>query len=178
MCNARKGWFNMEKRKFNLVDAIVILVVIAAIAFVGYKFVGGAGGSGASTYEVKFLCEEVPVYAASVIEIGDKVLDEQKETNLGVVTDVKISESRTYTTTDEGVVKVSDKPYYKCVEITAIAEAQDYDFGMIVNSSKYGVGHSITIRVGKAKVFGRISGIEKLEDGSVNVLLEDVTEAE
>lgn len=167
----------MEKKRFNLVDALVLVVIIAAVAFVGYKFVGGGfGGGSSSTYEVKFLCEEVPTFAAEVIQIGDKILDEQQETNLGVVTDVKISQSRTYTTTDEGVVKVSDKPYYNCVEITAIAEAEDYDFGMIVNSSKYGVGHSITIRVGKAKVFGRIAGIEKI-DGNVTVLVEDVEEA-
>ena len=42
-------------------------------------------------------------------------------------------------------------------------EAKDYDFGMIVDSSKYGVGHSITIRVGKSKVFGRVSKIEKID---------------
>lgn len=154
-------------KKFNLVDAIVLLVVIAAVAFVGYKFIGGnLSGSGSSTYEVKFLCEEVPDFAANVIKVGDKILDEQKETNLGVVTDVKLSDARTYATTAEGGVTVNPKPYYNCVEITAEVEADDYDFGMIVSSSKYGVGHSITIRVGKAKIFGRISGIEKIE--SVN----------
>ena len=160
-----KVWFGMKK--FNLVDAIVILVVIAAVAFVGYKFVGGNfAGGGSSTYEVKFLCEEVPDFAANVIKVGDKILDEQKETDLGVVKEVKISDARTYATTAEGGVTVNPKPYYNCVEITAEVEADDYDFGMVVSSSKYGVGHSITIRVGKAKIFGRISGIEKIENGT------------
>ncbi len=162
----------MEKKRFNIVDAIVLLVIIAAVAFVGFKVIGGGvGAGGSSTYEVKFLCEEVPDFAANVIEIGDKVLDEQKETNLGIVKDVKISDARTYATTAEGGVTVNPKPYYNCVEITAEVKAEDYDFGMIVGSSKYGVGHSITIRVGKAKIFGRVSGIDKIEN-----VAEDITE--
>ena len=162
-----------KKRKFNVVDVLVILVIVAVVAFVGYKFVGGNMGSGGSnTYELKFLCEEVPEFAANVIEIGDKVLDEQKETDLGVVTDVKITESRTYGVASDGTITVNGKPHHNCVEVTTVVEGEDYDFGMISGSSKYGIGHSITIRVGKAKIFGRVSAIEKLET------VEDVTVAE
>lgn len=163
----------MEKKRFNIVDAIVLLIIIAAVAFVGYKVIGGgAGAGGSATYEVRFLCEEVPEFAAKVIKVGDKVLDEQKETNLGVVKEVTLSDARTYATTAEGGVTVNPKPYYNCVEIVAEVKAENYDFGMIVGSSKYGVGHSITIRVGKAKIFGRVSGIDKIGEIS-----EDVTEA-
>lgn len=167
-----------NKKKFNVVDVLVILVIVAAVAFVGIKFLGGGiGGSGASTYELKFFCEEVPDFAADVIKVGDKVLDEQKESDLGVVTKVELGPSYTYTTTDEGEIRCLDKPNYKSVSLTTIVEGEDYDFGMIAGSSKYGVGHSITIRVGKAKIFGRVSGIEKLEDGSVEVVV-DATEIE
>ena len=155
----------MEKKfKFNVVDVIVILVILVAIAFVGTMFFGGGlGGSNASVYEVTYLCEEVPSFAASVIKEGDKVLDEQKDTDLGVVTKVELDEARTYTTTDEGDVRCVPKPYYNSVYLTTKVEGQDYDFGMIAGSSKYGVGHSITIRVGKAKIFGRVAGITKLD---------------
>lgn len=164
MCNARKGFVFMKKVKFNFVDVIVVLLVVAVVGFVGLKFFGGGfGAGGASTYEVKYLCDEVPTFAASVIKVGDPILDEQKETNLGEVTDVRIGESRTYTTTKEGDVRLVPKEGYNSVEITSIVEGEDYDFGMIAGSSKYGVGHSITIRVGKAKIFGRVSGIEKID---------------
>lgn len=155
----------MEKKfKFNVVDVVVILVILAAVAFVGTMFFGGGfGGSDASTYEVTYLCEEVPSFAATIIEVGDKVLDEQKDTDLGVVTNVELTESRTYTTTKEGDVRCVPKPYYNCVYLTTEVEGQDYDFGMIAGSSKYGVGHSITIRVGDAKIFGRVSGIKKID---------------
>lgn len=155
----------MEKKvKFNVVDVIVILVIIAAVAFVGMMFFGGnLGGSSQSTYEVTYLCEEVPEFAATIIKEGDKVLDEQKDTDLGVVTAVEISDSRTYAVTDAGEVLCVAKPYYNCVSLTTEVKGQDYDFGMIAGSSKYGVGHSITIRVGSAKIFGRVSGIKKID---------------
>lgn len=153
-----------KKAKFNVIDAIVILVIVAAVALVGYKFVLGSGGSsGSGTYTVKFFCEEVPDYAATVIEVGDVVTDEQKDVPLGTITDVKLDSSRTYTTTSTGDVRVVPKEYYNSVELTVTLEGQDYENGVIVNSTKYGVGHSITIRAGKAKIFGRISYIEKAE---------------
>ncbi len=153
-----------KKAKFNVVDAIVILVIIAALALVGYKFIGGGiGGREDGTYTVKFFCEEVPDFAADVIEVGDKVVDEQKDVPLGNVTEVKLGDSRTYVTDDEGGIHLTPKPYYYSVELTTTLKAEDYDNGIIVDSSKYGVGHSITIRVGKAKIFGRVSYIEKNE---------------
>ena len=165
MCNAQKGKNVMEKKfKFNVVDVIVLLVIVLAVLFVGFMFLGGGiGGSSSSTYEVSFLCEEVPSFAASIIEVGDEVVDEQKDSDLGVVTNVEIGDSRTYTTTNEGDVRCVPKPYYNCVQLTTEVEAQDYDFGIMAGSSKYGVGHSITIRVGNAKIFGRISGIKKID---------------
>ena len=126
-------------------------------------FGGNLGGSSQSTYEVTYLCEEVPEFAATIIKEGDKVLDEQKDTDLGVVTAVEISDSRTYAVTDAGEVLCVAKPYYNCVSLTTEVKGQDYDFGMIAGSSKYGVGHSITIRVGSAKIFGRVSGIKKID---------------
>lgn len=165
MCVARKGCRKMEKKKrFNLVDAIVLLVIVAVVGLVGYKFLsGGVGGSATSTYQIKFFCEEVPSFAAEEIKVGDKILDEQKESGLGTVKEVILDDSVTYTTNDAGDIRIVPKPNYNSVEITAEVEASDYDFGMIVDSSKYGIGHSITIRVGKAKIFGRVSGIEKLD---------------
>ncbi|MBQ6795798.1 MAG: DUF4330 family protein [Clostridia bacterium] len=155
----------MEKKfKFNVVDVIVILVIAAVCLFVGTMFFGGGfGGSSASLYEVTYLCEEVPSFAATIIEVGDKVLDEQKDSDLGVVTKVELTDSRTYTVTDAGEVRCVPKEHYNCVALTTEVKGQDYDFGMIAGSSKYGVGHSITIRVGDAKIFGRVSGIKKID---------------
>lgn len=154
-----------KKAKFNVIDAIVILVIIAAAALVCFKLAGSGNvsGGGSGTYTLKFFCEEVPDYAATVIEVGDAVVDEQKDVPLGTVTDVKLDGSRTYTTTSDGDIRIVPKEYYYSVELTTTLQGEDYQNGVIVNSSKYGVGHSITIRAGKAKIFGRIASIERAE---------------
>lgn len=161
----------MEKKfKFNAVDAIIILIVIAAVAVVGYKVVGSSlfADNTMQAYEISFLCEEVPDFAADIIKVGDSVCCEQTDNKLGVITSVSVSPSRTYATTSEGGVVLTSKEHYKCVEITAETEAIKYEHGLMVNKAKYGVGHSITIRAGKAKIFGRVSGIKEIEKLTVN----------
>ena len=167
MCNARKGLVTMEgnnKKKFNLVDFVVVIAIVAVFAFVGFKiFAGDLGGGEKGTYRVTYFCEEVPEFASTIIKAKDKVLDEQKNTDLGVVKEVILDDSWTYTTNSDGAILRSGKEGYDSVELITEVKADEYDFGMMVDSSKYGVGHSITIRVGKAKIFGRISGIEKID---------------
>ncbi len=157
----------MEKKKFkfNVVDALVVLLVVAVVLVVGIKLMGGAfgGGNEVAKYEISFLCEEVPEFAANVIEVGDKVTCEMSDNNLGVVKELKIEPSRTYVTTDNGDVICTGKDFYNCVSITAEVIADEYEHGLKVKGAKYGVGHSITIRVGKAKIFGRVSGIELID---------------
>ncbi len=164
---------NMENKKvkFNVVDAIIVFVLIAAVLVVGYKLVGSSlfADNTQQYYEIQFLCEEVPDFAANVIEVGDRVTCEQTDNKLGVVSDVKVEPSRTYAVTSEGEVLMTSKPHYNCVTVTAEVEATKYEHGLMVDKSKYGVGHSITIRVGKAKIFGRVSGINKIDKLTVEL---------
>ena len=150
-----------KKFKFNLVDAIIVLIVVAAVAVVGVKVAkSGAIQGNSAQYEVTYFCEEAPTFAAEIIKVGDKVSDEQKDTDLGVVTNVVLGPSRSYATTDDGDILCKGKEGYNSVEITTTLNGEHYEHGVVVGSSKYGVGHSITIRAGKAKIFGRVSGIE------------------
>jgi hypothetical protein len=49
------------KRKFNVIDIIVVVLIVAALAFVGYKF-AHRGSGGASTVHINYTvrCEDVP----------------------------------------------------------------------------------------------------------------------
>lgn len=155
----------MEKKKikFNIVDIIVVLVIIAAVVLVGSKFVSKDVTTSSSTkYEISFRCDEVPSFAAEAIKEGDFVTDDDKNSALGVVEKVTVSPSRTYASTADGKWNLAPKDGYNCVEVTAIVDAQEFQHGIIVNAAKYGVGHSLTIRVGKAKIYGRVSGLEKI----------------
>ncbi len=156
----------MEKKKFkfNLVDLIVVLIIVAAVAFVGIKFFGGGVGSTQTAqYKISFMCDEVPSFAAEAIEVGNLVTDDDKNSALGVVEAVNLFPSRTYAQTDSGEFRLAPKEGFNSVEVVSVVTAQEFQHGIMVNASKYGVGHSLTIRVGKAKIFGRVSGLERIE---------------
>lgn len=155
----------MEKRKFkfNIVDIIVILIIIAAIALVGMKFSSkDITSAGSVQYRISFFCEDVPSFAAEIIKEGDSVTDDDKNSALGTIEKVTIGPSRTYAATSDGQMKIAPREGYNSVEVSAIVDAQEFQHGIMVNAAKYGVGHSLTLRMGKAKVYGRVSGLEKI----------------
>lgn len=158
-----------KKIKFNIIDAIVLVVVIAAIAFAGWHLLKGQGDTSNETvtYTISYFCEEVPDFAAKAIYANDPVSEEYTNAKLGYVTDIKLSPSTTYTTDAQGNIHQTSKPNYNSVELTTVLEMPKadatFEHGVQVDEAKLGVGHSITIRVGKAKIFGRVSGIEIAE---------------
>ena len=82
-----------KKFKFNVIDAVVVVVIVAALCFAGYKLAiepNSKVNLQQNTYTVSFFCEEVPTFAAEAIQVGDPVSDEQKDVPLGEVISVKI----------------------------------------------------------------------------------------
>ena len=157
----------MEKKKFrfNIVDGIIVLVLIAAIGIVGVKFLGGNKQKDANTsFRVSFFCEEVPSYAAELIVEGDVVTDDDKKVELGTVEAVTLGPSRTYAATAEGEMKLAPKEGANNVEVVAQVTAKSFEHGITLGAGRYGVGHSLTLRVGQTKIYGRVSGIEKIAE--------------
>ncbi len=158
-----------KKIKFNIIDAVIIIVVLAALAFAGYKILSASYEINAEkdtvTYKVSYFCEEVPDFAAYAVEVGAPVTDELAKDDLGIVTNVKIGPSKSHTTDAEGNIHLVTKPNFQALEIETEVEVPakdaDFKFGMLINESKYGIGHTFTFRVGKTKLYGRISGIDK-----------------
>ncbi len=154
-----------KKCKFNIIDAIVVLVLIAALCFAGYKlFVEPNSEQNVqqTTYVVSYFCEEVPTFAAEAIFEGDPVSDEYKDVPLGHVTSVTVEPSVSYIGNAQGKLCTTSRDGYNSVKLTTevTVSGEPYPHGIQIGSSKYGVGHSITLRVGKAKIYGRVSGIE------------------
>ncbi len=152
--------------KFNIIDAIILVVLLAAVCFAGWHLFGpGANVSDETVkYVICYTCDEVPEYAAQAIFENDLVSEEYTEANLGYVTGIKLSPSTTYTTDAQGEIHLTSKPHYNTVDLQTVLEMPKdeatFAHGVRVDEAKLGVGHSITIRVGKAKVFGRVSGID------------------
>ena len=65
-----------KKVRFTFIDGIIVLVIIAVIAFVGYNFFGKEvvqNQATSDTFEISFYIEEAPDFAAESIEVGSGV---------------------------------------------------------------------------------------------------------
>ncbi len=146
-----------KKRKFNVIDLAVVLVLVAVIAFAAYRFFGGSSGKAATgqgePYRITFLCSETPENVAEMISLGDHVTDDSCYMDLGKVVDFQIDEARVYTTAADGRVTLSSKPGYKSVSVTVEAEGVPEDNCVYVTGWALGCGHSMVIRVGYAKLY-------------------------
>jgi len=147
--------------KINLIDFIIVLVIIAAIAFVATKVVGrSTSDSGLSQVRISFYAEEVPDYVAGALEKGTSVLDSVEKVTMGTVEDFQVGTPIGYITDIDGQTKTVEREGYNSVSIDMLANAALSEHGATIDGVLYGVGHSLTIYAGKAKIYLKISAIE------------------
>ncbi|MBO4897412.1 MAG: DUF4330 domain-containing protein [Clostridia bacterium] len=152
--------------KINIIDLIVLIAIIAAIAVLGYsKLAGGSAALSkeADNIEIVFYTEQVSDFVADKINVGDKVCDAEKDVEFGVVTDVKKGPAISYNTTSDGQIVTTDKPDYCSAYITVEGTGKLNDYGAKFEATQYTVGHSLTIRAGKAKIYLRVYDITEKE---------------
>lgn len=152
-----------KKVKFTVVDAIVLIVVLAVLGFVGFKFFGPGSANNIAaetkTYVVSYSFEEVPEFAAKLVKEGDPVSDEAKKNALGTVTGVKVSDAAIYCADAEGMLRKSSKENYNSVTLSTEVVGTKSNHGIQVAGNTYTVGHTMTLYAGDAKLFGKIAGI-------------------
>ena len=155
-----------EKRKvrFTFIDALVILVILAVVIFVGSKFFSSGdtpfGTSSTQECEISFFIEESPDFAATLVKEGDPLTDEARDISLGTITKVELSDSVVYSANDKGEMVKSSKEGYKSVKLTAKLNAEKSTHGIKISGTSYVVGHTMTIYAGGAKLYGKISAIK------------------
>ena len=146
-----------KKRKWNIVDLVVVLVLVAVAAFAAWRFFGSSGGKATvgneESYRITFLCNETPEKVAEMIAKGDAVTDDSCYMDLGKVVDFKIDEARVYSTAADGKVVLSSKPGYKSAYVTVECKGVPEDNCVYVTGWALGCGHSMVIRVGYAKLY-------------------------
>ena len=153
----------------NVIDLLVLLFVIAAVAVVGYFLknrnvtartdvsFGGAHGN----VEVVFYTEEVSNFVMKNVKQNDSyVCDDSCNNLLGRVVDVQTGPSLIYDVNAQGQQVASSKPDYCSAYISSvIPDALRTRFGFYYKKGNYGVGHSMVIRVDDAKIYLRIYDI-------------------
>ena len=144
---------NQKKAKFNIVDIIVILILVAGIAFVGVRMFGGEEPAAAdpttgSTYHVTFHAECVREDVANTLVLGSKAENASRNMDLGTLIDFTIGEAIAYGTDSNGHVVQGTKPGYVSVSLTCELTGIDQSTGLQVGQFMLNVGHSMGVRCG------------------------------
>ncbi len=162
----------MEKQKkwrFNIIDVLFLLVVLAGLLFVvlrlgGFDVVARLTGAASEPYVVTFIAVEVPDYAAERIQAGDKVTDDNLSVNLGTVLDVQVGPAQVSTADAQGKLVISEEEGFSSVELSCQTAATDNGSGVTVDGLDLGVGHTMVVRAGDAKMYMVVCDIQKLAD--------------
>lgn len=151
---------NESKRKpgkLNIIDLIIIAVVVLALVFIGWKLLGSDSPiSSSQTLYLTVYEAEVANYVADEIEVGDVASDGSGNdiVRIGTVHSVVKRDSDTYElneSTNE-YIKTS-KPDHCSVYVTLEVQGTMTDNGILIGSQLYGVGHSMVLYAGDAKMY-------------------------
>lgn len=149
--------------KINIIDLIVIIALVAAVAVFGYSKMSqknSVGTVATPTVTMEFYTDEVADYVVEHVKEGTPIYDADEDIKLGTVKSFEVGPSKVYTENSEGAVVVSEKEGYSSIRIVGEINGSYQEYGAEVEGVKYGVGHTVTIRAGQAKIHLKVSDIK------------------
>lgn len=157
-----------RKRRFTLIDLVIILVIVGGIFGVTKKFssakVSAPTAAKSQKIQVSFFVEEVPEFAASTIEIGSPVRESIQNSSFGNVSDIVLDNSISWARGEDGNFVASSRDGYSSLLITMDANGLISDSGVTIDKSIYYIGQTVTLYAGNSILQnGRISDIKKVD---------------
>lgn len=153
-----------KKWKFNIVDVIVLVVLIAGIIFVGMRMFGSQDASAENpdeqTYRVSFFAEAVPERAVQYLKVGNSACNGDMNMNLGTVVELEIGESIVYTAMPDGTMAKTSKDGYCSVSIVCELTGVQEEIGLKVGTYYLLAGHYMNVRSGNSQVYCCVTSIE------------------
>lgn len=150
--------------KINVIDLLVVLVIIAAIAGVSVKYMqskANVGVDSSKTIEISFYQEDAPSFAASAVKKGDTVKDAMQNNILGKVSDVRVDKSVFFGVDNNGRYVASPREGYNSITITSeVKGIIKPGGGTTINNYEYFIGKQIEVRAGSAVFWARISDVK------------------
>ena len=144
---------NQKKAKFNVIDIIVILVLLAGAVFLGVKMLGGeepavSNPTTGNAYHVTFVADSVREEVAETLVLNSKAENASRNMDLGRLVDFTIGESVVYTTDSKGNIVKTTKEGYVSVTLVCELTGIDQSTGLQVGQFMLNVGHSMGVRCG------------------------------
>ncbi len=159
-----------KKWKFNIIDALFLLVVLAGVLFVILR--AALPDQNARThakeeyYAVTFTCDAVPENLLNHLRIGAAVTDDKATCDMGTVVDFQLGPSAFYDTDNSGKLIKTSRDGYQSLLLTCCVRGADNGYGITVDDLALGVGHSMSVRAGEVRFNMVVYDIQKFSDTS------------
>ncbi len=156
----------MKKAKFNIVDILVLVVLIAGIAFVGLRMFGGSEtpaaseNAGTGTYRVTFQADAVSESVANTLVLGSKSENASRNVDLGTLVEFSTGESVVYGFDSKGNCVQSVKPGYVSVTLVCELTGTQQPTGLQVGQYMVNIGHTTAVRCGNTEISAVIVDIQ------------------
>ena len=159
---------NQKKAKFNIVDILVILVLIAGIVFVGVRMFGGeepavADPTTGNKYLITFTADAVHEDVAASLVQGSKAENASRNMDLGHLVEFSTGDSVVYTTNSNGELIKTTKEGYVSVTLVCEVTGTDQSTGLQVGQFMLNVGHSMGVRCGFTEINACVMNIEPVK---------------
>ena len=153
-------------KKLGAADWLFILVsVLGIVVMIVFTVSGGKGGVENPSEElvkVVYYSPETADFVIDSIKAEDKVSDDGGIKKLGKVRSVTKNEAQVYVDSENGKLTAKGKEAYSSLYLETEAEGELVDNGVKINGTLLGVGHTMVVRAGKAKIYVTVYAIEKV----------------
>lgn len=152
--------------KVSIIDVFIVVLVMAVLAGAWYRFTKSKTPTPfvkTDKIRVEFFVEEMPDFAVNAVKIGDPVKESVQNTGLGRVVDIKKDSAIRWVETDKGEYVKTSREGYLSALVTIEAQGFYGSNGVSINNVDYYIGRTLTLYVGNAALYGRISALEKIE---------------
>lgn len=153
--------------KINIIDLLIILVVIAALVFVGLKVLAPKSGSGdavqTSKVQISFYATGVELGMDDALTEDAPIYEDLTNVSLGQLKSWSVEPAYEYQASANGESVKVEIPNNYFVNMTAEVNGNVTSDGLHIGSSLYCVGAHYTIHVGTAKIYVECSEITPLD---------------
>lgn len=152
--------------KISIIDILFVVILIAAIAGVGYKFTRSKTASPfikTDLIEVEFLVQEAPDFVVNAMKIGDPTKEGVQSTPIGPVTNLEVGPPYRFIETDKGEVVPAAKEGHSSVVVTVQAHGFFGNNGVTINNIEYYIGRTLVVYVGNTAAWGYVSDLRKIK---------------
>ena len=140
-----------RKFKFNFIDIILLVVILAAVVLLAYIFMSGrieGFGSNSMTIEYEVSITRIREEFRGNVNVGDKVVDSVKLMEIGEITNVQYVDSvNIITELNSTKIRYPIYPEHLDMTMTIRAEAVISDGFYMINGYHIAVGELVSIRV-------------------------------